>query len=656
MDILAILIVFLPLFGFFYTGILGQALDHRFSQALTCGLIALSTVFSLILFAKIGLQSEPLVIPFFNWIHVDSFKVTWGLQIDSLSLVMMIIVTFISLLVHVYSVGYMKGDPGVPRYMAYLSLFTFFMLTLVTAPNLLQMFFGWEGVGLCSYLLIGYWYDQERANAAAMKAFLINRVGDIGFVLGVLTLFVLFGTLDFSILSKLAEAHQTDTFAFFNNNIHILSLACLFFFFGAMGKSAQIGLHTWLPDAMEAPTPVSALIHAATMVTAGVFLMVRLSPLLEYAPFARECITYIGAITALMAATIACVQNDIKRIIAYSTCSQLGYMFMAVGLSGYSAAMFHLTTHAFFKALLFLGAGSVMHAMSDEQDIQKMGGIWKSIPITYVMMWIGSLALTGIPFFAGFYSKDIILAIDWASALPVGQFAFSLGLTTVFLTAFYSWRLLLLTFHGEPRADDAVMSHIHESPLIMLVPLITLGIGSLFAGYVLYDLFVGEHTSFWGASLFVLPQNEIITKAHHVKSWVEWSPTVVALLGIGLGYFLYTIARSWPSRLAILFREIYAFLFHQWYVDALYDRLFVRPSLKLGKILWEDGDGKVIDGLGPHGLATLSLAGGGLLCRLQTGYVYHYAFAMIIGLVLMIAWYFWEGYSFFFQSLLTISP
>ena len=641
MNIIGILIVFLPLLGFVLAGVLGEKFGDRFSQLGTCGLMGLSTVFAAYLFLQMGLQEKNMLIPFFTWIQVEFFEVNWGLQLDSLSLVMMAVVTLVSFMVHVYSIGYMKGDPGIPRFMAYLSLFTFFMLTLVTAPNFLQMFFGWEGVGLCSYLLIGYWYDREKANAAAIKAFLVNRIGDIGFILGVLTIFVLFGTLDFESIFILMEEHENDNFLFLSGQYHGLTLASFLLFIGAMGKSAQIGFHTWLPDAMEGPTPVSALIHAATMVTAGVFMVVRLSPLLEYAPMAREFIALIGAATALMAATIACVQNDIKRIIAYSTCSQLGYMFMAAGLSGYSASMFHLTTHAFFKALLFLGAGAVIHAMSDEQNIQKMGGIWKYIPVTYAVMWIGSLALSGIPFFAGYYSKDMIIEVDWVSFLTVGKLAFVLGIAAAILTAFYSWRLLLLVFHGKPRADEVVMSHIHESPLIMLIPLVVLAIGSIFSGNVLYELFVGEETSFWGSAIFVLPEDEVIKAAHHVYGWVHWSSTIAACCGVALAYLLYVAAKSWPQKLSFTFRGIYTFLYQKWYFDELYEYLFVKPSLKLAKILWEEGDQEVIDGLGPNGIASLSVACGGVLCRLQTGYVYHYAFAMIIGLVLMVAWYVW---------------
>lgn len=641
MSILAILVVFLPFLGFLLSGTLGQKLGDQFSYGTTCGLMGLSMIFAGYLFLHMGLKEETLFVPLFTWIHVELFQVNWELQLDSLSYVMIAVVTLISFIVHIYSIGYMKGDASVPRFMAYLSLFTFFMLMLVTASNLLQMFFGWEGVGLCSYLLIGYWYDRESANAAAIKAFVVNRIGDIGFVLGILTFFIIFGTLDFTAIFELVEAHKNDSFTFLNGQYHALTLASFLFFIGAMGKSAQIGLHTWLPDAMEAPTPVSALIHAATMVTAGVFLVVRLSPILEYAPVAREFITFIGAITAFMAATIACVQNDIKRIIAYSTCSQLGYMFMAAGLSGYSASMFHLTTHAFFKALLFLGAGSVIHAMSDEYNIQKMGGIWRYIPITYIVMWIGSLALAGIPFFAGFYSKDMILEVDWVSYLTIGKVAFVFGLIAAVLTAFYSWRLLILTFNGLPRADEAVMGHIHEAPFIMLIPLVLLAMGSLFSGSILYELFVGEGTRFWGSAIFVLPEDDVIASAHHVNNWVHWAPTLAAFLGIGIAYLFYVYQKSWLEKLSIQFRGIYIFLWNKWYFDILYKWLFIDPSLKLGKILWKEGDEEVIDGLGPNGLATLSMVGGGVLSRFQTGYIYHYAFVMIIGLVLMIAWYFW---------------
>ncbi|EKE09538.1 MAG: hypothetical protein ACD_16C00139G0006 [uncultured bacterium] len=642
MNILAILVVFLPLLGFVLAGGLGEKLGDRFSQITTCSLMGFSTVFAAILFFQMGLKEKTFVVPLFTWIRVELFDVSWGLQLDSLSLVMITVVTLVSFMIHIYSIGYMKEDPGIPRFMGYLSLFTFFMLALVTAPNFLQMFFGWEGVGLCSYLLIGYWYDRDRANAAAIKAFLMNRIGDIGFVLGVILIFSLFGTLDFSGVFELVENHQQETITFLSGNSHALTLASFLLFIGAIGKSAQIGLHTWLPDAMEGPTPVSALIHAATMVTAGVFLVVRISPILEYAPLTREFIILVGTVTAVMAATIACVQNDIKRIIAYSTCSQLGYMFMAAGASAYGASMFHLTTHAFFKALLFLGAGSVIHAMSDEHDIQKMGGIWRFVPVTYATMWVGSLALAGIPFFSGFYSKDIIIDVNWVAPLIFGKFAFLGGIFAAILTAFYAWRLLFLTFNGKPRADEAVMGHIHESPLIMLIPIVVLAIGSVLSGNFLEQLFVGEKTTFWGTAIFVLPQNEVIEAAHHVKWWIDWAPTFAALLGLGFATCFYFYKSLWPERLSKTFKSLYAFLCNQWYFDKLYESWFVNPTLKTGHILWEGGDQEIIDGFGPNGIGDLSLKSGGILCRFQTGYVYHYAFAMIIGVVVMMTWYFLE--------------
>ncbi len=641
MEALALITVFSPLMGFLLAGTCGQILQDRFSQIVTCLLMFASTCCAAYLFFNMALSEKTLTFDLFPWIKVEFFQVSWGLQLDSLSLVMMGVVTIVSLMVHIYSVGYMKDDPGIARFMSYLSLFTFFMLSLVTAPNLLQMFFGWEGVGLCSYLLIGFWYNRESANEAAIKAFLVNRIGDMAFVLGIITIFVMCGTVDFDTFLGSIDDQRTDVFSFLGFNIHGITLASFLLFIGAMGKSAQIGFHTWLPDAMEGPTPVSALIHAATMVTAGVFMVVRISPLLEYAPLAREFIIIVGVLTAFVTATIACVQNDIKRIIAYSTCSQLGYMFMAAGVSGYSASMFHLTTHAFFKALLFLGAGSVIHAMSDEQDIQKMGGVWKYIPVTYAVMWVGTLALIGFPFFAGFYSKDIILEVDWVSSLSAAKFAYYVGLLVAVMTAFYSIRLLILAFHGKPRADEAVMNHIHESPFVMLFPLVVLALGAIFSGYALDLLFVGGETTFWGNAIFVLPQDEVISLAHHVSPWVHWAPTVMAFLGAGIAYICYERMKAIPSILLERLKYIYLFIYHKWYFDELYDRLFVYPSLKLGKYLWEEGDQEIIDGLGPDGVSAVAYAGGGLLSRLQTGYIYHYAFGMILGLVLLIGWYYW---------------
>lgn len=641
MTLLSIAVVFLPLVGFILSGALGETLGNRFSQYVTCSLLGVSTCIAIYLFYYVGMTEQAFVIPLFPWIQVEFFVAEWGIQIDSLSIVMLCVVTLVSFFVHIYSIGYMEGDPGIPRFMGYLSLFTFFMLSLVTAPNLLQMFFGWEGVGLCSYLLIGYWYDRDRANTAAIKAFLMNRVGDIGFVLGIITLFVTFGTVEFSSLFELANENNSGVIKFLGLEFHALTLASILLFIGAMGKSAQIGLHTWLPDAMEGPTPVSALIHAATMVTAGVYMVVRVSPLIEYAPFARDFITLIGASTAFMAATIACVQNDIKRIIAYSTCSQLGYMFMAAGLSGYSASMFHLTTHAFFKALLFLGAGSVIHAMSDENNIQKMGGLWKFIPVTYVCMWIGSLALAGIPFFSGYYSKDMIIDITWASPVPVAPVAFTMGIAAALLTAFYAWRLIFLAFHGKPRADEVTMSHLHESPLVMLIPILGLALGAIFSGVGLYTLFVGETTTFWGAAISNVSEKNIIELAHNVSLSIKLIPLFMSLIGIGVAYYFYAYAKSWPEYLVSRYRILYQFLINKWYFDDIYYKYITLPFLKLAKILWVKGDQKMIDGWGPNGFAHLSLIGGRYLCRLQTGYIYHYAFAMIIGLIIMLAWSYW---------------
>ncbi|MEB3702314.1 NADH-quinone oxidoreductase subunit L [Candidatus Bealeia paramacronuclearis] len=643
MTTLAILVVFLPLIGGLLAGTFGWRLGDKFSQRITSGLLITSFVCAVFLSLDTVFAGHSFVYPLFTWIHLDFFSVDWGLQVDSLSVTMMLVVTLVSSMVHVYSIGYMHGDQGIPRFMAYLSLFTFFMLMLVTAPNFLQMFFGWEGVGLASYLLIGYWYERESANAASIKAFIVNRVGDVGFALGICTVIVIFGTSDFVSVFGMADEYINLNFNFLGFEVHALTIATLLLFIGAMGKSAQLGLHTWLPDAMEGPTPVSALIHAATMVTAGVFMIIRISPLLEYAPLTRDIILIVGALTSFFAATVACTQNDIKRIIAYSTCSQLGLMFVAAGVSAYGASMFHLTTHAFFKAMLFLGAGSVIHAMSDEQNIQKMGGIWKFIPITYVIMWIGNLALAGIPFFAGYFSKDIIVEAVWASANPLGQMIYVICIMGIVMTAFYSWRLLILTFHGKPRADEVVMGHIHESPMVMLVPLMVLAVGSVFGGYFLVESMVGEGSqAFWRNAIFVLSQNDSILAAHHhTPRWIELSPTVASLIGIGIAYLLYAYLTNVPDRLMNAMKSFYNFLYKKWYFDELYDSVFVKPSLRLGNILWKRGDGNLIDGYGPDGVAAISSRAGVLLCRLQTGYLYHYAFAMIVGLALIVGWHLW---------------
>jgi len=641
--------IFLPLVGFLIAGTLAlftpedekkRKANDRLSQIVTCSGMLISAALSIAIFFDVGLNGNAKTVQLFTWIQSGDFDVSWALRFDTLTAVMMIVVTGVSSMVHVYSCGYMSHDPNIPRFMGYLSLFTFCMLMLITADNLLQLFFGWEGVGLASYLLIGFWYHKPSANAAAIKAFLVNRVGDFGFSLGIFATFLLFGSADFDTIFA-AVPEQADTvITLFGTEFHAMTIICLLLFVGAMGKSAQLGLHTWLPDAMEGPTPVSALIHAATMVTAGVFMVSRLSPMFEYSDTALNVVTIVGASTAFFAATIGCVQNDIKRVIAYSTCSQLGYMFFACGVSAYSAGVFHLMTHGFFKALLFLGAGSVIHAMSDEQDMRKMGGIWKLIPITYVLMWIGNLALAGIPPFAGYFSKDIVLEAAYASHTSVGVFAYWMGIGAAFMTAFYSWRLLFMTFHGKSRADEVVLAHVHESPKIMILPLIPLAAGALFAGWLGYENFVGHNaTEFWNNAILILPTHPGLENAHHVAAWVKYMPLGVGLIGISLAYVLYLAAPGIPAKLATTFSGLYKFLLNKWYWDELYDFLFVRPAFYLGRGFWKAGDEELIDGVGPNGFARATKAIAGKTSRLQTGYLYHYAFVMLAGVAILITWY-----------------
>ncbi|TAH33075.1 MAG: NADH-quinone oxidoreductase subunit L [Alphaproteobacteria bacterium] len=631
--------VFLPLLGFLIVGIFGNWIGDRASQLITCIGVGIAALISINLFMHIP-GSETLIIPVLDWVNSGSLSFNWALRFDALSMVMLLVVNGVSFLVHVYSVGYMSHDKSIPRFMAYLSLFTFFMLMLVTSDNLAQMFFGWEGVGLASYLLIGFWYEKPEANAAAIKAFVVNRVGDFGFALGIFGIFMLFDSITFSEIFDAAPKMAQTHIDFLGYDVHAMTVLCILLFIGAMGKSAQLLLHTWLPDAMEGPTPVSALIHAATMVTAGVFLVCRMSPLFEFAPMALQMVTIVGASTAFFAATIGLVQNDIKRVIAYSTCSQLGYMFFACGVGAYSAGMFHLTTHAFFKALLFLSAGSVIHAMSGEQDMRKYGGLWRVIPITYVMIWIGNLALAGIPPFAGYFSKDMVLEAAYAAHSGVGMYAFWLGLAAAFCTAFYSWRLLLMTFHGKPRADAETMSHAHESPWVMLVPLLILAGGAIAAGWTLKDAFIGEHHDvFWGAAIFMGPGNEILEHAHHVPTWVKMSPLFAGLAGILLAYWFYMIQPAIPARLAKTFPGVYNFLLNKWYFDELYDKIFVQPALRIGRSLWLGGDGAIIDGLGPNGIASVSQRFAGTLSRFQSGFMYHYAFVMLCGVAGFISYF-----------------
>ncbi len=633
--------VFLPLLGAFIAGLFGRLIGDRASQLVTCLCMAASAVCGVILYRQVAFLDQGSVTNLFTWMDTGDLQVQWALRFDTMSASMVAMVTVISTLIHIYSVGYMSHDKSIPRFMSYLSFFTYFMLMLVTSDNFVQLFFGWEGVGLCSYLLVGFWYDRPSACAAAIKAFVVNRVGDFGFALGIFAVYLCFGSLHFETVFASASEVAGNTIDFLGFQVDALTVTCLLLFVGAMGKSAQLGLHTWLPDAMEGPTPVSALIHAATMVTAGVFMVVRLSPLFEYAPVALQVVTVVGATTAFFAATVGMVQTDIKRVIAYSTCSQLGYMFFAAGVSAYPAAMFHLTTHAFFKALLFLSAGSVIHAVSGEQDMRKMGGLWPYIKITAVMIWIGSLALAGIPPFAGYFSKDMILEAAWAAETGVGHYAFFLGIFAAFLTAFYSWRLILLTFHGKPRADEEVMHHVHESPLVMLLPLLVLAIGAVFAGWLGKDYYIGHHMAeFWRETILVLPEHNSIEEAEKgLPFLVHWAPLIVGILGIATAYVCYFFRPEIPGKLATRFRGLYLFLLNKWYFDELYNFVFVRGAFGLGRLLWQKGDRATIDGLGPDGIAATTLGASGQVSRLQSGYVYHYAFAILIGVVALVSWY-----------------
>mgnify|MGYP001093662373 CR=1 FL=1 len=632
------LAIFLPLIGGVIAGVFGTRMGDRASQLVTTVPMLIAATLSCYLLWDVGLKGNERTIQLFTWIDSGALELNWALRFDTLTAVMVFVVNVVSSMVHVYSIGYMSHDAHKPRFMAYLSLFTFFMLSLVTADNFVQMFFGWEGVGLMSYLLIGFWHDRPSANAAAIKAFVVNRVGDFGFMLGILGVFFVFGTLDFDAVFKAVPDVAGQSFEFLGMDVDILTTICLLLFIGAMGKSAQIGLHTWLPDAMEGPTPVSALIHAATMVTAGVFMVARLSPMFEFAPIALSVVVLIGGTTAFFAATIGLTQHDIKRVIAYSTCSQLGYMFFALGVGAYPAAIFHLMTHAFFKALLFLGAGSVIHGMDDEQDMRKMGGLFSKMKVTAVLMWIGSLALAGVPFFAGFYSKDMILESAFAAHTGLGMYAFWAGIAAALMTAFYSWRLLFLTFHGRTRADDHTFDHAHESPPVMIAPLLVLALGAVFSGYLAKEYFVGhDMNEFWGGSILML--HNIIEEAHHVPFWVKKLPILVGVIGIFAAFVMYILKPNWPAAFVARIRPVHTFVYNKWFFDELYDRVFVRPSFVLGRGLWKSGDGAVIDGVGPDGIAAATRNLAGRASRLQSGFVYHYAFAMLIGLVLLATWF-----------------
>ena len=639
-----VFLVFLPLFSSLVVGLFGKRFNLLLSHIFSCSLIIIPFFIS-IYFLNLSLSGNyNLVVPLFNWINSGDLSSEWSLRLDMLTSVMLVVVTSVSSLVHIYSIGYMSHDPHQTRFFSYLSFFTFSMLILVTSNNFLQLFFGWEGVGLASYLLIGFWYKKNTANSAAMKAFVVNRVGDFGFLIGIAILFFSTRSLDFETIFSMKEHILSSSFMFFGYEFNTLDTACFFLFMGAMGKSAQLFLHTWLPDAMEGPTPVSALIHAATMVTAGIFLVARCSPLFELSPSVLSFITIIGASTAFFAATVALVQNDIKRIVAYSTCSQLGFMFVALGSGAYQIAIFHLFTHAFFKALLFLGSGSVIHAVSDEQDIRKMGGLYKLIPTTWIVMLIGTLGLTGAPLMSGYYSKDGIIEAAFVSTTQGHNYAFYLLVFSALLTSFYSWRLIFLTFHGKNNISKDIFSKIHESPKVMLFPLFVLTFFTIFSGAYFVDYFMSYDYQFlWKDSIYLLPSNHVIEAIHHVPKWVKYSPLLMMIIGLATSFIFYILFPSIPRYLANTFNPIYKFLLNKWYFDEFYEFLFVSNIKKLGAFLSNIGDKKIIDGFGPDGVSSRVLYFAKQIGKLQTGYIYHYAFAMLFGLTVFISYFFLKG-------------
>ncbi|MBT4695986.1 MAG: NADH-quinone oxidoreductase subunit L, partial [Alphaproteobacteria bacterium] len=621
-----------------------KRLNLLVSHIFSCSLIIIPFFIS-IYFLNLSLSGNyNLIVPLFNWINSGDLVSEWSLRLDMLTSVMLVVVTSVSSLVHIYSIGYMSHDPHQTRFFSYLSFFTFSMLILVTSNNFLQLFFGWEGVGLASYLLIGFWYKKESANSAAMKAFVVNRVGDFGFLIGIAILFFSTRSLDFDTIFSMKEQLLASSFILFGYEFNTLNAACFFLFMGAMGKSAQLFLHTWLPDAMEGPTPVSALIHAATMVTAGIFLVARCSPLFELSPSVLSFITIIGASTAFFAATVALVQNDIKRIVAYSTCSQLGFMFVALGSGAYQIAIFHLFTHAFFKALLFLGSGSVIHAVSDEQDIRKMGGLYKLIPTTWIVMLIGTLGLTGAPLMSGYYSKDGIIEAAFVSTTQGHTYAFYLLVFSALLTSFYSWRLIFLTFHGKINISKDIFSKIHESPKVMIFPLFILAFFTIFSGAYFVDYFMSHDYQFlWEDAIYLSQNNHVIEAIHYVPKWVKYSPLLMMLTGLVTSFFFYILFPSIPKYLANTFNSLYKFLLNKWYFDELYEFLFVSNIKKLGAFLFNFGDKKIIDGFGPDGVSSRVLYFAKQIGRLQTGYIYHYAFAMLFGLTVFISYFFLKG-------------
>ena len=632
-------IVFLPLIGAIFAGFFGRLIGARGSEVITTSLVLVTMPLSWFALYQVGVEGHETRIELARFINSGALQTSWALRIDTLTAVMLVVVTTVSGLVHLYSIGYMEEDPHRPRFFAYLSLFTFAMLALVTADNLVQLFFGWEGVGLMSYLLIGFWYHRPSANAAAIKAFIVNRIGDFGFALGIFATFTVFNTVQYDTIFASAPDQVGKTMEFLGMQVDALTLICLLLFMGAMGKSAQFLLHTWLPDAMEGPTPVSALIHAATMVTAGVFMVARLSPLFELSPTALGVVTFFGATTAFFAATVGLVQNDIKRVVAYSTCSQLGYMFVAEGVGAYGAGIFHLFTHAFFKALLFLGAGAVIIALHHEQDMRRMGGLRKVLPFTWAMMLIGTLSLTGFPFTSGFVSKDAVIEAAYAAHSPIGMYGFVLTTVAALLTSFYSWRLMFLAFEGKPREKPDVLAHAHEPPWTMGIPLVLLAFGSLLAGAIFMHFFIGsDQTAFWRGSLVTHGGEH-----HEVPLLVMLTPTLAMAAGFAVAWYFYITNPLVPFGLAKRFRGLYQFLLNAWYFDALYDAIFVRPAKRLGQFLWKTGDGTIIDGIGPDGVAARVIDITNRVVKLQTGYIYHYAFVMLVGVALLITYFIFAG-------------
>ncbi len=676
-QLLVSLLLFAPLLGALIAGLFGRRIGDVASMSVTTGLLFVACALGWTTFFQVvgGGWPPHFTVEIAPFINVGTFHSDWSIRIDTLSAVMLVVVTTVSALVHLYSWGYMADDPARPRFFAYLSLFTFAMLALVTASDFMQLFFGWEGVGLASYLLIGFWHHKDTANAASIKAFVVNRVGDAGFALGIMTVFWAFGSIRFAEIFPQMASHVHVVWRFAGQDFRLIDLACCLLFIGAMGKSAQFFLHTWLPDAMEGPTPVSALIHAATMVTAGVYMVCLLSPMFEYAPTAKEVVTIVGAVTSLFAATVGLAQNDIKRVVAYSTCSQLGYMFLAAGVGAYPAAMFHLFTHAFFKALLFLGAGAVILAVHHEQDMRKMGGLWRVIPITYAVMVLGTISITGVGLpgidlgFSGFYSKDAIINAAFLAGRTDGisNFAFIISLMAAGLTSFYSWRLIFMTFHGKAKwghdshaandhaqddhahGDDHGHGHghghggaPHEAPWAMRGPLLLLAFGAIAAGGLFVERFVGpERADFWRGSIFTLPANHILDSFASVPPAVVWAPLVVTALGFAGAWYAYVLKEGMGARIAARRGLLWSFLYNKWYFDELYELVFVRGAKALGDLFWKGGDKALIDGLGPDGVSHVSYALGKATGRLQTGYVYHYAFVMLLGIAGLLSYALW---------------